>query len=67
MRPLHQLRPESGLREQLESVIPFLQPGERMLAALELIQTWAQARAQEQAPEQAPPMQLPTGIQAFYT
>ncbi|PNW72982.1 hypothetical protein CHLRE_14g614200v5 [Chlamydomonas reinhardtii] len=42
MRPLHQLRPESGLREQLESVIPFLPPDERMPAALELIHAWAQ-------------------------
>ncbi|PNW71069.1 hypothetical protein CHLRE_17g745297v5 [Chlamydomonas reinhardtii] len=62
MRPLHQLRPESGLHEQLESVIPFLPPDERMPAALELIHAWAQ-----QAQQPAPPMQLPDSMWAFYS
>ncbi|PNH00702.1 hypothetical protein TSOC_013529 [Tetrabaena socialis] len=58
MHPLHQLRPVSGLQEQLESVIPFLPLDERVPAALELIHAWAQAQ-----PEQ---LALPASIQAFY-
>ena len=58
MRPLHQLRPDSELREQLESVMPFLPPDERVPEALELIHAWAQAQ-----PEQ---LSLPASIQGFY-
>ncbi len=52
MRPFRELQPVSGLREQLDSVIPFLPPEERFLSALELIHTWFQGGQDEEQGEQ---------------
>ncbi|EFJ47211.1 hypothetical protein VOLCADRAFT_105188 [Volvox carteri f. nagariensis] len=46
MRKLHELRPVSGLKEQLDSIIPFLPPEERMSTAFELIHSWARTQAE---------------------
>ncbi|EFJ47210.1 hypothetical protein VOLCADRAFT_105187 [Volvox carteri f. nagariensis] len=44
MRKLHELRPVSGLKEQLDSIIPFLPPEERMSTAFELIHSWVRTQ-----------------------
>ncbi len=43
LKKLRGLRGGSGLREQLDSIVPFLPPSQRLGAAHEIILSWAQA------------------------
>ena len=43
LKKMRGLRSISGLKEQLDSVVPFLPVSERLSAAQEIIETWVQA------------------------
>ncbi|EFJ44749.1 hypothetical protein VOLCADRAFT_94818 [Volvox carteri f. nagariensis] len=64
MRELHQLRPVPGLKEQLDSIIPFLPPVERLSTAFELIRSWIQTHP-EPVPDRYPGY-YPTYVPPIY-
>jgi hypothetical protein len=43
LKKMRSLRSSSGVKEQLDSVLPFLPMSERLSAAQEIIASWAQA------------------------
>lgn len=56
LKKLRVLKMESGLEEQLESVMPFLSPAERLSCSQEIIASWIQAA----------PSMLPIGVQEMF-